>query len=421
MKFQAVRGMHDILPDEVMRWAYVEEIIRSLMAGFNYQEIRTPIVEPTELFLRTLGNTTDIVEKEMYTFVDRNEDSLTLRPEATAGCVRAGIQAGLLHNQIQRLWYMGPMFRHERPQKGRTRQFHQFGMEAFGMTGPDIDAEIIQATQTLFHKLGILPSLRLEINTLGLPEERKAYRAALITYFTAHHDKLDDECRERLHKNPMRILDSKNPDVKQLLQNAPKLIDYLGETTIRHFEGLQRLLTELGIAFTVNPCLVRGLDYYAHTVFEWITDALGAQGTVCGGGRYDGLVELLGGKSTPAMGFALGMERLTGLLPEVTITAAPHVCVLPASETAVAPAMIMANQLRNIPRLRVETLLGGTNVKNLFKRADKSGALFAMVIDDEGLAEKTVILKALRDNIDPARWPMDETLLDFLRQQITVN
>lgn len=416
MKYQAVRGMHDILPEETLGWAYVEDVIRRLMHGFQYREIRMPIVESTALFLGTLGGATDIVEKEMYTFEDRNGDSLTLRPEGTAGCVRAGIQAGILHNQIQRLWYMGPMFRHERPQKGRTRQFHQFGMEAFGMHGPDIDAEIIQVSHTLFKKLGILDSLRLEINTLGLPQERGAYRQALVAHFQAHADLLDEESRERLAKNPLRILDTKNPALKPVVASAPKLMDYLGEETIQHFEGLQRLLTELGIAFTVNTTIVRGLDYYTHTVFEWVTDALGAQGTVCGGGRYDGLVELLGGKATQGIGFALGMERLIGLLPEHARLLTPHICVLPESDTTTAMALTFAHTLREaVPGLRVETLLGGKgNLKNLFKRADKSGALYAVVMGEKELAENTVILKALRDNMDQARWPIDETLFEFL-------
>jgi histidyl-tRNA synthetase len=419
MKYQAVRGMHDILPEESLGWAYVEDVIRRLMSGFQYQEIRMPIVESTSLFLGTLGTATDIVEKEMYTFEDRNGDSLTLRPEGTACCVRAGIQAGILHNQIQRLWYMGPMFRHERPQKGRTRQFHQFGMEAFGMAGPDIDAEIIQATQTLFKKLGILDSLRLEINTLGMPEERSAYRHALVEHFEAHPELLDEESKERLAKNPMRILDTKNPALKPVVATAPKLMDYLGEETLKHFDELKRLLTELGIEFTVNTAIVRGLDYYTHTVFEWITDALGAQGTVCGGGRYDGLVELLGGKSTQGIGFALGMERLLGLLPIEHRTLRAHVCVLPTESSTAGAALLFANNLReSVPGLRVETLLGGGNIKNLFKRADKSGATFAIVMGEEEKAENTVILKALRDNMEQARWPIDETLFQFLAQQI---
>ncbi|MFI4957331.1 MAG: histidine--tRNA ligase [Gammaproteobacteria bacterium] len=419
MKYQAVRGMHDILPEETLGWAYVEDVIRRLMSGFQYQEIRMPIVESTSLFLGTLGTATDIVEKEMYTFEDRNGDSLTLRPEGTAGCVRAGIQSGILHNQMQRLWYMGPMFRHERPQKGRTRQFHQFGMEAFGMAGPDIDAEIIQVSQTLFKKLGILDSLRLEINTLGMPEERSAYRKALVEHFEAQPELLDEESKERLAKNPMRILDTKNPDLKPVVATAPKLMDYLGEATLAHFERLKQLLTDLGIEFTVNTAIVRGLDYYTHTVFEWITDALGAQGTVCGGGRYDGLVELLGGKSTQGIGFALGMERLIGLLPIEQRTLKAHVCVLPSAESTTGMSLMFANTLReSVPGLRVETLLGGGSLKNLFKRADKSGATFAVVIGEEEKAENTVILKALRDNMEQARWPIDDTLFQFLAQQI---
>ncbi len=415
MKFQAVRGMHDTQPDETHRWAYVESVIRSLMQSFQYQEIRMPIVESTALFLRAVGDTTDIVEKEMYTFDDRNGDSLTLRPEGTAGCVRAAVQAGLLHNQLQRLWYMGPMFRHERPQKGRTRQFHQFGMEAFGMTGPDIDAEIIQVNYVLFQKLGILDKLTLEINTLGMPSERDAYRTALIQYFEAYESQLDEESRVRLHKNPLRILDTKNPDLKPLVIAAPKLTEYLTEGTLAHFEGLQHLLKELGIPFKVNPCAVRGLDYYTYTVFEWTTDALGAQGTVCGGGRYDGLVELLGGKPTPGIGFALGMERLIGLLPEMPTDVGAHVCVLPTCAEVTGAAMRFAQALReHSPKLRVETLLGGGSTKSLFKRADKSGALFAVVVGEEEVAQNTVLLKSLRDNIEQARWPVDAAVFEFL-------
>lgn len=418
MKYQAVRGMHDVLPQESLAWAQVEDVMRRLMRAFQYQEIRMPIVEDTALFLGTLGTATDIVEKEMYTFEDRNGDSLTLRPEGTASCVRAGIQAGLLHNQIQRLWYMGPMFRHERPQKGRTRQFHQFGMEAFGMPGPDIDAEIIQATHTLFTRLGIIDTLRLEINTLGLPEERAAYRDALVAHFEAHADLLDEESRERLTKNPMRMLDTKNPALKPVVATAPKLMDYLSASTLAHFDGLKRILDDLGIAYTVNTAIVRGLDYYTHTVFEWITDALGAQGTVCGGGRYDGLVALLGGKPTQGIGFAMGMERLLGLLPVRTQMSVPDVCVIPESEAMSSRALRFANTLRDaVPDLRVETLLSGHgNMKNLLKRADKNGATFAVVISEVGFQENTVILKALRDNMEQACWSVDEALYEFLAQ-----
>ncbi len=310
---QSIRGMNDILPEATPVWQYFENTARQLLNRYGYSEIRMPIVEQTELFSRAVGEVTDIVEKEMYTFTDRNDDSLSLRPEGTAGCIRAGIQHGLLHNQQQRLWYTGAMFRHERPQKGRYRQFHQIGVEAFGMQGPDIDAELIAITARLWKTLG-LRNLRLEINTLGTPASRHAYRDLLVEYFTAHHEQLDDDSRRRLHTNPMRILDTKNPDLKELVAAAPNLHDHLDDVSREHFATLCSLLDGMGIVYEVNPRLVRGLDYYTHMVFEWVTDDLGAQSTVCAGGRYDGLVEQLGGKSTPGVGFGMGMERLILLL-----------------------------------------------------------------------------------------------------------
>lgn len=417
---QAIRGMHDITPEQAHAWQFVEDKIRSLAASYAYNEIRFPVLEPTDLFARTLGKATDIVEKEMYTFNDRNGDSLTLRPEGTAGCARACIQNGLLHNQQQRLWYMGPMYRHERPQKGRTRQFHQFGVEVFGMPGPDADAEIILMAAQLFEKLGILGELRLEINSLGLSEERAAYRDHLVEYFKQHLDKLDEDSLRRLETNPLRILDTKNPDMKTLVENAPVLRDHLSEDSKAHFSSLCDLLDIAGIAYTVNDRLVRGLDYYSHTVFEWITDSLGAQGTICGGGRYDGLVEMLGGKPTPGVGFALGLERLIELTTaaQIIAPAVPHLCIVPLCDQAIAMALSVAETLRkDLPGIRIQTLIGGGSVKSLFKRADKSGAEFAVIIGEEEIQRKTVALKALRDTMDQSQWHLDDELLQFLAQQ----
>ena len=310
---QAVRGMNDIPPAETPYWRMVEDICRSVLSGYGYNEIRMPLVEKTELFIRSIGEVTDIVEKEMYTFPDRNGDSLTLRPEATASMVRAGVQLGLLHNQVQRLWCIGPMFRHERPQKGRYRQFHQLDVEAFGLTGPEVDAELILLMERMWQLFG-LTDLRLEINSLGSREIQARYRSLLVDYFTIHQTHLDADSQRRLHTNPLRILDSKNPQMQAVLEDAPRLIDHLDEESERHFSILKEILARCSVEFRVNSRLVRGLDYYTRTVFEWVTDELGSQSTVCGGGRYDGLVEEIGGRSTPAIGFALGLERLVELL-----------------------------------------------------------------------------------------------------------
>lgn len=423
-KLQAIRGMHDITPEQVHLWQSIEQTIRNLVASYGYEEIRFPIVESTELFARSIGEATDIVEKEMYTFADRNGDSLTLRPEGTAGCVRACFQQGLLHNQQQRLWYMGPMFRHERPQKGRTRQFHQFGVEAFGMPGPDVDVEIILLSAALFKQLGLFEHLRLEINTLGTPPERAKYREALVDYFKANESQLDEDSQRRLTTNPLRILDSKNTDMKNLIEHAPNLMDYLGDESKAHFLSLCDLLDMTGITYTVNPHLVRGLDYYCHTVFEWITDQLGAQGTVCAGGRYDGLCEMIGGKTIPGVGFALGLERLLELVAQTQDIPAqtPHVCIVPLSNNAAGMALSVAETLRvDLPGLRVNTLLGGGSAKSLFKRADKSGAEFALIIGEDELEDKTVAMKALRDNIEQSRWHLDDELLDFLAKQFDLS
>jgi histidyl-tRNA synthetase len=412
--------MHDILPSQVHTWQWVEEHIRLLTANYGYEEIRTPIVEATELFARAVGDDTDIVSKEMYTFDDRNGDSLTLRPEATASCVRAAIQHGLLHNQTQRLWYTGPMFRHERPQKGRTRQFYQLGVEAFGFPGPDIDVEILCMTRLFLQRLGVLEKVRLEINTLGMPAERAQYREALITYFKQHENKLDEDSKKRLTSNPLRILDSKNPELKDVIANAPSILDYLSEASKQYFDELCEMLDALNFKYTINPRLVRGLDYYTHLVFEWITDELGAQGTVCAGGRYDNLVELIGGKSTPGVGFSLGLERLIEIVQQdedIEINR-PHLCVVPLQDEAKTAAIQLSEMLRTyLPELQVHTVLGGGSVKSLFKRADKSGAEFALIIGEEELQQNAVTMKALREDLEQARWKIDEELFEFLAQQ----
>jgi len=397
---KSIRGMHDILPEHIHVWHHLEDTLRDLLERYGYHEIRMPLVEATELFARSIGDVTDIVEKEMYTFEDRNGDSLSLRPEATASCVRAGIQHGLLHNQVQRLWYQGPMFRHERPQKGRYRQFHQVGIEVFGLPGPDIDAEILAMTARLWRMLG-LDNVRLEINTLGTPECRRGYREELIRYFEQHRDALDDEALSRLHENPLRILDSKHPGTREVVANAPSLMDHLSDESRAHFENLCAHLGALGIAYTHNPRLVRGLDYYTHTVFEWITEDLGAQGTVCAGGRYDGLVEQLGGRGTPAVGMAMGLERLVALLEAreaAPAPQAPDVYLIVGGDELVAPALQLAEQLRSeLPRLGVVQHCGGGSFKSQMKRADRLGARFALVLGSDELAAGTVSVKPLRD------------------------
>ena len=404
---QAIRGMNDILPDQTPAWLSVERTFQSLMQQYAYQQIRLPVVEKTDLFKRSIGEVTDIVEKEMYTFDDRNGDSLTLRPEGTAGCVRACIQNGLLHNQQHRLWYQGPMFRHERPQKGRYRQFHQMGVEIFGLSDPDIDAELIAISAQLWEALGIEKYVELEINSLGTPECRSVYREKLVEYFSAHQDQLDEDSQRRLHTNPMRILDSKNPAMQSLNENAPKLMEYLDSESREHFEQLCRLLDTLGITYRVNPRLVRGLDYYSKTVFEWVTDSLGAQGTVCAGGRFDGLVEQLGGKPTPAMGFAIGLERLVlmleaaGIMQNETI---PHVYLVVAGDASMAPAIKLAEDLRREGQhLRVLMNCGGGSIKSQMKRADKCGAAYALILGDDEVADKSVTIKNLRQNEEQHR------------------
>jgi histidyl-tRNA synthetase len=399
---QAIRGMNDILPSETRLWQHVESLLREILHGYGYREIRLPIVEKTELFKRTIGEATDIVEKEMYTFTDRNNENLTLRPEGTAGCVRAGIEHGLLYNQIQRLWYLGPYFRHERPQKGRYRQFHQCGAEVFGIATPDIDAELILLSARIFEKLGLKSYLTLQINSLGSVAAREEYRKTLVAYLTKHQAQLDEDSQRRLTTNPLRILDSKNPDLATLIAQAPKLIDHLDAESQQHFTQLQAFLTSAGLPFTINPCLVRGLDYYTKTVFEWVTNELGAQGTVCAGGRYDGLVEQLGGKATPALGFAIGMERLTLMLQQNQQDTNEHadIYVLTDSDNTFQKGLQIAAKLRDeFPRLCVLQHCGGGTLKNQFKKADKSGARYAVIIGEQEFATQNAAIKFLRENI----------------------
>lgn len=396
-KLASVRGMNDILPDQTGLWQWLETRVQDVLGRYGYQEIRMPIVEPTELFKRSIGEVTDIVEKEMYTFDDRNGDSLTLRPEGTASCVRACEQHGLLHNQVQRLWYIGPMFRHERPQAGRYRQFHQIGVETFGMDGPDIDAELILMTARLWQTLGVAERVRLEINSLGSSEERSRYRDALVAFLAPLKDQLDDDSARRLDRNPLRILDSKVPQTRALLAQAPSFTDYLGDESRAHFDGLRAVLDQAGVAYVVNPALVRGLDYYSKTVFEWITDDLGAQGTVCAGGRYDGLVSQLGGRATPAVGFAMGVERLILLLAQQPPELRPQADIYLVSSEDRAPALLLAEQLRErLPSLRVQSHCGAGGMKAQMKKADRSGARFAVILGEEELARGNVSVKPLR-------------------------
>ncbi|WP_084004371.1 histidine--tRNA ligase [Terasakiispira papahanaumokuakeensis] len=405
-KIQAIRGMNDILPDVSARWQYFEGTVKQLLNSYGYREIRMPIVEQTALFKRSIGEVTDIVEKEMYTFEDRNGDSLTLRPEGTAGCVRACEEHGLTYNQQQRLYYMGPMFRHERPQKGRYRQFHQIGVETFGMTGPDIDAELILLSARLWRQLGILSHLTLELNTLGSSEARQAYRTALVAYLEQHLDQLDDDSRRRLSSNPLRILDSKDESTRQVLQGAPSFYDYIDAESLEHFNRLKAMLDDAGVDYVVNPTLVRGLDYYGKTVFEWTTTALGAQGTVCAGGRYDGLVEQLGGKPTPAVGFAMGVERLILLLE--TLEAFPatldqhiDVYLLAVGQDIDHQALLLAERLRSeLPELRLQTHCGGGSFKSQMKKADRSGAAIALLLGEDEVAQGQVSIKYLREARD---------------------
>ena len=404
---QAIRGMNDCLPTETPLWQLVENKVRSVLSAYGYAEIRMPIVESTPLFARAIGEVTDVVEKEMFTFDDRDEESLTLRPEGTAGCVRAGIEHGLLYNQEQRLWYMGPMFRYERPQKGRYRQFHQVGVEIFGIPNPEIDAELIALTARLWKDLGIFDHVTLQLNSIGSLEARKNYRQALVDFLQNHIDILDEDSKRRLTTNPLRILDSKDQRVQEVLNDAPKLHDYLDDDSREHFAQLCALLDSLGIQYEINQKLVRGLDYYNKTVFEWVTSALGAQGTVCGGGRYDGLVEQLGGHATSGVGFAMGLERLVLLVQEVntqiTLPSAVDIYIVYQGEGTTVAAFNLAEKLRSeLPHLRTLLHCSGGNFKKNLKRADKSGAKLALVIGEDEVKNQQVVVKNLLQHSEQA-------------------
>jgi len=413
--------MNDILPSEIAYWQHLETTARSLFAEYGFQEIRVPIVEHTSLFKRSIGELTDIVEKEMYTFADRSGDSLTLRPEATAGLVRAMISNGLLHNQRQKVWCMGPMFRHERPQKGRYRQFHQIDVEAFGYAGPDLDAELILLTARLWQRLGI-QRVTLNINSLGTPQSRQAYREILRSYFNAHREQLDEDSLRRLEGNPLRILDTKNPAMAELVAQAPLLSDYLDEESAAHFKTLRHHLDAVGVPYVVNPRLVRGLDYYTRTVFEWVTTELGSQDAVCSGGRYDGLIAQLGGDSTPAMGWALGEERIVALMQTQGIqvqSQQPDVYVVLAGERAEAAGLSLTEQLRNqLPGCRIETNCGGGSFKSQLKRADKSGARYAVILGDSETEQQIAGLKNLRVD-EPQEQVSWSQLVDELQRRLS--
>lgn len=410
-KLQAIRGMNDLLADQLPYWQRVEAAARELFADYGYREMRVPLVEHAELFKRSIGEHTDIVEKEMYTFDDRGGDRLSLRPEATAGLVRAAIEHGLLHNQKQRLWTAGPMFRHERPQQGRYRQFHQVDCEAFGYAGPDIDAEMIQIGARLWRKLGI-PDVRLSVNSLGTPDSRRRYRALLVEYFGGRRDELDADSQRRLETNPLRILDSKNPAMRALVEGAPRLSDHLDADSRQHFDGFLGLLAASGIAAEVDPRLVRGLDYYTRTVFEWRSSALGAQDAVCSGGRYDGLVEQLGGEPTPAIGWALGIERIVGLMQvagQPVSEAAPAVYLVLSGERAGPAGLALAERLRDaLPGAGVLANMDGGSFKAQLKRADKSGAELALIIGDDEVTRGVAAVKLLRTDAAQQEWPWDE-------------
>ena len=416
MGFRRPRGTQDVLPAQAVRWRYVTDGMRRVLEQFGYGEMRTPVFEETQLFIRSVGEATDIVQKEMYTFEDRNGDLLSLRPEGTAGVVRAVLQNGLLYAAPVRLWYMGPMFRRERPQKGRTRQFHQVGAEVFGASGPDIDAELQVMCQRLWRELG-LKDLRLEVNSLGTSDERVRFRESLHEFLAAKKDELDADSLRRLDRNPLRILDSKNPAMQALLEGAPVLNDFLGDESSGQFEQFRGLLDSFGVAYQVNPRLVRGLDYYSHTVFEWITDELGAQGTVCAGGRYDGLVEIQGGRPWPGVGFAMGQERLVELMRSQAEPGhdTPHVYLLMAGEGTIEGGLVLAEKLREqISGIRIQSNLGGGSFKAQFKRADRSGAPLAIVLGEDELRQGQVTIKHLRDNS-----PQEQVSLDNLESWLS--
>jgi histidyl-tRNA synthetase len=408
-QIQPVRGMNDVLPEQIGAWQHLEDTVRNLLTEYGFQEIRTPIVENTALFKRAIGEFTDVVEKEMYTFTDQGGESLTLRPEATAGVMRAMISNGLLRGARQKLWTIGPMFRHEKPQKGRYRQFYQVNVEAIGFPGPDADVELIAMTARLWRRLGI-ERVKLNINSLGTPESRRVYRAKLVDYFHAHEARLDSDSKRRLEGNPLRILDSKNPEMQEIVAAAPVLTDYLDPESREHFATLCNSLQDIGVAYQVNPRLVRGLDYYTRTVFEWITDALGAQDAVCSGGRYDGLIAQLGGDPTPGVGFAMGVERAVELLVQAQRAPTPdtadvYVVVSGARAAAAGPGLV--ERLRDqLPRVRFELNLGGGNFKAQFRRADRSGAALALIVGDDELARGTVGVKPLRQESGQTECPI---------------
>lgn len=419
-KIQAIRGMNDILPEQSAVWQYLESTVANLLKRYSYQEIRMPIVEQTALFKRSIGEVTDIVEKEMYTFEDRNGDSLTLRPEGTAGCVRAAEEHGLLYNQIQRLWYKGQMFRHERPQKGRYRQFHQIGVETFGMQGPDIDAELIILSARLWKELGLYDAVTLELNSLGSSEARAEYRTALVEFLSARKDELDEDSQRRLESNPMRILDSKSPETQALLDGAPVFEDYIDEESKAHFEQLCAMLDAAGIAYQLNPRLVRGLDYYCKTVFEWTTTELGSQGTVCAGGRYDGLVEQLGGRATPAVGFAMGVERLILMLQTLDVVPAhvshqPQIFIAAVGEGMATQGLLLGEMLREKTDYRIQMHCGGGSFKSQIKKADKSGAEIALILGESEVANGEVAVKFLREAREQETVNLS-ALIEFLQQ-----
>lgn len=416
---KAVRGMHDTLPDTSSTWQFVEKSVKHIIEAYGYREIRLPIVEKTELFERSIGETSDIVSKEMYTFTDRGGEQLTLRPEGTAGCVRAGLEHGLFQN-ISRLWYCGPMFRYERPQKGRLRQFHQIGVESFGLSGADIEAELIIMTARIWNRLG-LDNLELQLNSLGSTDSRKAYRKILVDYFRDHSPELDEDSQARLDKNPLRILDSKNPAMQGLINNAPSITDSLDTESSEHFTALQEYLKAANITYRLNPRLVRGLDYYNGSVFEWVTDKLGAQGTVCAGGRYDGLVEHFGGKPTPAVGFAMGLERLVNLVDvsgNLHMQPSPNIYFIVADEKAISAALTLAERIRDaLPEIRLLMHCGGGSFKSQFKKADKSGAEIALILGDNELIGQQIGIKPLRDNDEQVMVPWSD-LVSRISQQL---
>lgn len=419
-KIQAIRGMNDLLPADSSRWQYVEAVVMDILQRYGYQEIRFPVVESTELFKRSIGEVTDIVEKEMYTFEDRNGDSLTLRPEGTACCVRACEENGLLYNQTQRLWYMGPMFRHERPQKGRYRQFHQVGVETFGMQGPDIDAEVLLISARILRELGVIDSVQLQINSLGTSEARATYKAALVSYLENVKEQLDEDSLRRLSTNPLRILDSKDASTQSLLNGAPVLLDYLDPESAEHFAKLKILLDAAGVNYMVNPRLVRGLDYYGKTAFEWVTDKLGAQSTVCAGGRYDGLVEQLGGKPTPAVGFGIGLERLVLLVQSLDafpdgLDPQADVYLVATGDVSLQSIQLSERIRDELPFVRLLTHCGSGNFKAQFKKADKSGAEIALILGEDEASQGKVTIKFLREEIEQVTLGWDEAI-DYLSE-----